>query len=182
MGADNLRTTVVMDAEALGRAVVRIAHEIAEKNAANPEDLIIVGVRARGDVLAKRIQTALSQRIGREVPFGVLDITLYRDDVGSKAAIPRSTDIPFSINGKVVVLIDDVLYTGRSVRAAMDALVDFGRPRGIQLVVLIDRGHRELPIKPDYVGKNIPTQPQANVRVQLVETDGRDGVVVEEVA
>lgn len=182
MSAAQSKSTVVMDSDALGRAVTRIAHEIAEKNAGNLDELLIVGIRARGDVLAGRIQKALSQRISREVPFGVLDITLYRDDVGSKAAIPRPTDIPFSINGKIVVLIDDVLYTGRSVRAAMDALVDFGRPQGIQLVVLVDRGHRELPIKPDYVGKNIPTQPNANVRVQLLETDGRDAVVVEEVA
>jgi len=182
MGAEKTRTTVVMDGEALGRAVTRIAHEIAEKNAGSLDDLIIVGIRARGDVLAKRIQVALNRRIEKQVPFGVLDITLYRDDVGSRAALPRSTDIPFSINGKIVVLIDDVLYTGRSVRAAMDALVDFGRPQGIQLVVLIDRGHRELPIKPDYVGKNIPTQPQANVKVELEETDGRDIVVVEEAA
>jgi pyrimidine operon attenuation protein/uracil phosphoribosyltransferase len=173
---------VLMDAAAVEKAVVRIAHEIREKNAGVLSDLLLIGILKRGDVLGRRIAAAMARqdRFGATpVPAGSLDITLYRDDIGTKPAIPRPTDLPGSVDGRIVVLVDDVLFTGRSVRAAMDALVDFGRPAAIQLAVLVDRGHRELPIRPDYVGKNVPTAEAANVRVELTETDGRDRVVLE---
>jgi pyrimidine operon attenuation protein/uracil phosphoribosyltransferase len=174
---------VVMDAERTSRALTRIAHEIVERNR-GADNLCLVGVRTRGVFLARRLGKLLLSITGREVPTGALDITLYRDDlmrhaVGPQPVIGR-TDIPFSIDGKDILLVDDVLYTGRTVRAALDALIDFGRPGSIQLVVLVDRGHRELPIKADYVGKNLPTSRRESVQVQLDEVDGRDEVVIHE--
>ena len=180
---------VVMDADRMGRSLARIAHEILERNGTRgTSDLALVGIRTRGVPLARRIAHALHE-INKErsdaadVPTGALDITLYRDDLMRHAVGPqpvvRRTEIPFSIDDRRILLVDDVLYTGRTIRSALDALIDFGRPRAIQLIVLIDRGHRELPIKADYVGKNIPTSPSQSVQVRLAEIDGRDEVEVE---
>ena len=165
---------VVMDADRVSRALTRIAHEIVERNR-GVADLALVGVRSRGVPLARRLAQTLKQISGEDVPTGALDITLYRDDlmrhqVGPQPVV-RKTEIPFSIDNRTIVLVDDVLYTGRTTRAALDALIDFGRPKAIQLVVLIDRGHRELPIKADYVGKNVPTALQESVQVRLREVD-----------
>ena len=173
---------IVMDADRIGRALTRIAHEIVERNK-SLDGLALVGIRSRGEHLARRLATALRDITGQDVPTGALDITLYRDDlmrltVGPQPLV-RLTEIPFSIDDRRILLVDDVLYTGRTIRAALDALIDFGRPKVIQLVVLVDRGHRELPIKADYVGKNIPTAATESVQVRLVETDGRDDVTVE---
>ena len=163
------------------RAVTRIAHEILERNK-GPGDLVLVGIAARGDDLARRLASEIARIEGTEVPVGVLDITFYRDDIGLRAEAPEvhETRIPFDVTGKTVVVVDDVLFTGRTIRAAMDALVDFGRPRAVQLAVLVDRGHRELPIRADYVGKNIPTRTSEQVRVLTEETDGVDAVEVGE--
>ena len=173
---------VVMDADRISRALVRIAHEIVERNR-GVENLAIIGVRSRGVPLARRIAAALKAISGDDVPVGALDITLYRDDLMRQTVGPqplvRKTEISFSIDDRVIELVDDVLYTGRTTRAALDALIDFGRPKAIQLVVLVDRGHRELPIKADYVGKNIPTSRRENVHVRLSEIDGSDDVTVE---
>jgi pyrimidine operon attenuation protein/uracil phosphoribosyltransferase len=173
---------IVMDAERMSRALTRIAHEILERNH-GVDDLGLVGVRSRGVPLARRIAATIGQVTGVEPPTGALDITLYRDDLMRAAVGPqplvRKTEIPFSIDDRTVVLVDDVLYTGRTTRAALDALIDFGRPRAIQLVVLVDRGHRELPIKADYVGKNVPTSRKESVQVRLQDIDGKDEVVVE---
>ena len=173
---------VVMDADRISRALTRIAHEILERNH-GIDGVSLVGVRSRGVPLARRIAGILSSVTGEEVPTGSLDITLYRDDLMRSAIGPqpivRKTEIPFSIDDRTIVLVDDVLYTGRTTRAALDALIDFGRPRAIQLVVLIDRGHRELPIKADYVGKNVPTSRKESVQVRLEELDGVDEVSVE---
>jgi pyrimidine operon attenuation protein / uracil phosphoribosyltransferase len=173
---------VVMDADRISRALVRIAHEIVERNRAM-EELALVGIRQRGVPLARRIAKRLQEITGREVPTGALDITLYRDDLMRHAVGPqpvvRSTDIPFDIDDRTILLVDDVLYTGRTIRAALDALIDFGRPKAIQLAVLIDRGHRELPIKADYVGKNVPTSRRESVQVRLEEVDGHDDVLIE---
>ena len=173
---------IVMDADRISRALTRIAHEIVERNK-SLEGLALVGIRSRGEHLARRLATALREITGQDVPTGALDITLYRDDlmrltVGPQPLV-RLTEIPFSIDDRRILLVDDVLYTGRTIRAALDALIDFGRPKVIQLVVLVDRGHRELPIKADYVGKNIPTAATESVQVRLVEADGRDEVSVE---
>ena len=166
---------VVMDAERISRALTRIAHEILEHNR-GLSDLALVGVRSRGVPIAQRIAGDLRKIAGD-------DITLYRDDLmGASVGITplvRKTEIPFSIDGRTIVLVDDVLYTGRTTRAALDALTDFGRPKSIQLVVLVDRGHRELPIKADYVGKNVPTSRQESVQVKLTELDGVDEVVLQ---
>ncbi len=172
-----------MDEAQIGRALTRIAHEIVERNRGVAE-LAFVGVRTRGVTLARRIVKTVAEIAGEPVPAGALDITLYRDDlmrhpVGPQPLV-RSTDIPFSIDDRRILLVDDVLYTGRTVRAALDALIDFGRPRAIQLVVLVDRGHRELPIKADYVGKNVPTSLKQSVQVRLAEDDGHDLVSIEE--
>ena len=173
---------IVMDADRVARSVTRIAHEILERN--RPIGAVaLVGIRARGVPLAYRLAAELKAIAGVELPVGALDITLYRDDLmghpaGAQPAI-RRTDIPFSLDDRVILLVDDVLYTGRTIRAALDALVDFGRPRAIQLVALVDRGHRELPIRADYVGRNIPTSRQQSVQVRLHEIDGRDEVEVE---
>ena len=173
---------VVMDADRVAKSLTRIAHEIIEHNQ-GIEDIRLVGIRTRGVPIAKRIAACLKDITGAEVPTGVLDITLYRDDlmrndVGVQPLV-RSTDIPFDLDGKHVLLVDDVLYTGRTIRAALDALIDFGRPRTIQLVVLVDRGHRELPIRADDVGRHVPTAKKESVQVHLVEIDGRDEVEVE---
>ncbi len=173
---------VVMDAERISRALTRIAHEILEHNR-GLADLALVGVRSRGVPIAQRIAADIKQITKEDVAVGALDITLYRDDlmgasVGVKPLV-RKTEIPFSIDGRTIVLVDDVLYTGRTTRAALDALTDFGRPRSIQLVVLVDRGHRELPIKADYVGKNVPTSRTESVQVHLRELDGVDEVLLQ---
>ena len=172
---------VVMDADRVAKSLTRIAHEIIEHNR-GIDDLRLVGIRTRGVPIAQRLAACLKDITGTEVPTGVLDITLYRDDlmghdVGPQPLV-RSTEIPFDIDGRDVLLVDDVLYTGRTIRAALDALIDFGRPRSIQLMVLVDRGHRELPIRADYVGRNVPTSKKESVRVHLVEIDGRDEVEV----
>lgn len=174
---------VVMDADRISRALTRIAHEIVERNH-GVADIALVGVRSRGVPIARRLARALTEITGDEVPTGALDITLYRDDLMGHAAgtqpIVRKTEIPFSIDNRTIILADDVLYTGRTTRAALDALIDFGRPRAIQLVVLVDRGHRELPIKADYVGKNVPTSRQQSVQVRLLEIDQVDDVTIED--
>ena len=176
---------VVIDGQRMARSLARIAHEIVERNRGVGE-LAFAGIRSRGVPLAQRLAATLKQITGVDVPVGTLDITLYRDDlmrhpVGPQPLV-RRTEIPFSIDNRRILLVDDVLFTGRTIRAALDALIDFGRPRAIQLVVMVDRGHRELPIKADYVGKNLPTSLTQSVRVRLEEIDGRDEVVVEETA
>lgn len=174
--------SVVMDAERISRALTRIAHEILEHNR-GLADFALVGVRSRGVPIAQRIAADIKQITKEEVAVGALDITLYRDDLMGAAVgiqpLVRKTEIPFSIDGRTIILVDDVLYTGRTTRAALDALIDFGRPRAIQLVVLVDRGHRELPVKADYVGKNVPTSRQQSVQVHLRELDGVDEVLLE---
>jgi pyrimidine operon attenuation protein/uracil phosphoribosyltransferase len=174
--------SVVMDADRISRTLVRIAHEIVERNKGT-DDLALVGVRTRGVPIARRIARTLREITGQEVPTGALDITLYRDDLMRHAVGPqplvRKTEIPFSIDDRKILLVDDVLYTGRTTRAALDALIDYGRPKAIQLIVLVDRGHRELPIKADYVGKNLPTSPEESVQVRLQEIDGEDEVILE---
>jgi pyrimidine operon attenuation protein/uracil phosphoribosyltransferase len=172
---------LVMDHVAIQRALVRIAHEILERNKGTAE-LALVGIRSRGIHIAQRIQRALGDIEGNAaIPCGVVDITLYRDDLdrGLQNPVVQGTDIPFPVGGKRILLVDDVLFTGRTIRAAMDALVDFGRPQSIQLAVLVDRGHRELPIRADYVGKNLPTSRREQVQVRLAEADGVDEVVIE---
>ena len=172
----------IMDADRMGRALTRIAHEILERNRGT-SDLALVGIRTRGVPLARRIAHSLRDINHTDVPTGALDITLYRDDLMHSVVGPqplvRRTEIPFSIDNRRILLVDDVLYTGRTTRAALDALIDFGRPAAIQLIVLVDRGHRELPIKADYVGKNLPTAADESVQVLLTETDGRDEVVLQ---
>jgi pyrimidine operon attenuation protein/uracil phosphoribosyltransferase len=167
-----------MDAEDVRRALVRLAHEILERHK-NPARLTLVGVRTRGVHLAARLADTIGAIEGTRPPTGTLDITRYRDDREASAGKPAAA-LPFSVAGQDVVLVDDVLFTGRTVRAAMDALIDLGRPAAIRLAVLVDRGHRELPIRPDYVGKNVPTSAREHVAVRLAETDGRDEVVIEE--
>lgn len=172
----------IMDKDAVRRAIVRLSHEIVEKNKGT-RDLCLVGIRTRGAVIAERIHQNIKQIEGVDLPVGVLDITLYRDDLTLVATQPlvRETLINFDISNKKLILVDDVLFTGRTIRAALDALIDFGRPAGIQLAVLIDRGHRELPIRAEFVGKNIPTSLNQNVKVILEETDKEeDKVVVKE--
>lgn len=170
---------VLMTAEDVRRALVRIAHEIVESNRGS-RDLVLIGMRTRGVPLARRLASAIAQIEGEPVPVGALDIGFYRDDLSTLGiAIQVSpSDIPTDIGAKRIVLVDDVLFTGRSIRAALDALTDFGRPQRIQLAVLVDRGHRELPIRPDYVGKNVPTSRNDDVQVRLAETDGRDEVAI----
>ncbi|HZB25503.1 MAG TPA: bifunctional pyr operon transcriptional regulator/uracil phosphoribosyltransferase PyrR [Vicinamibacterales bacterium] len=173
----------VMDADRMSRALTRMAHEILERNRGLGE-LALVGIRTRGVPIARRLARSLRDINGDDVPTGALDITLYRDDLMRHAVAPqpvvRRTEIPFSIDDRKILLVDDVLYTGRTIRAALDALIDFGRPRAIQLIVLVDRGHRELPIKADYVGKNLPTSLKQSVQVRLQEIDGVDEVALEE--
>ena len=162
--------TVILDQAGVNRALTRIAHEILERNK-GVEDLALVGIRSGGDFLAAQLQKRISEIEKIEVPLGAVDITMYRDDLAARGNLPvGKTDIPFPLDGKRVVLVDDVLYTGRTIRAAMDALIDLGRPRCIQLAVLIDRGHRELPIRADYVGRNVPTAQEEDVKVRFDDT------------
>ncbi|MDA8354440.1 MAG: bifunctional pyr operon transcriptional regulator/uracil phosphoribosyltransferase PyrR [Firmicutes bacterium] len=170
----------ILDEAAVRRALTRIAHEILERNK-GVDNCVLVGIRTRGIYLARRLADRINRIEGVQVPVGELDITLYRDDLTEKTEQPevRDSDLPVEIHGKTVVLVDDVLFTGRTVRAAMDALIDRGRPHMIQLAVLVDRGHRELPIRPDYVGKNIPTSKDEIVRVEVSEHDQRDEVSIE---
>ena len=174
---------VVMEADRIARTLIRIAHEVVERNR-GVDKLALVGIRTRGVPLARRLGTNLLDIVDQEVPSGMLDITLYRDDLMRQPVGPqpvvRRTEIPFSIDERKILLVDDVLYTGRTVRAALDALIDLGRPQAIQLIVLVDRGHRELPIKADYVGKNLPTSTGQSIQVRLQEIDGRDEVVIED--
>ena len=173
-----MKPRVVMDGKGIERALARIAHEILERNKGT-EDLVILGIPTRGYHLAIRLQRKIEEIEGVRVPTGSVDATLYRDDIGLKETQPlKKMEIPISIDGKVVVMVDDVLYTGRTIRAAMNALMDFGRAFCIQLAVLVDRGHRELPIKADYVGKNIPTSRREGVKVHLEEVDGTNEVIV----
>jgi pyrimidine operon attenuation protein / uracil phosphoribosyltransferase len=179
--SDFLERGRLLDAGEMRRALTRIAHEVLERNKGAGR-VVLVGIAARGDDLARRLASEIERIEGVVVPVGALDITFYRDDIGLRAEAPEvhETRIDFGINGTTVVLVDDVLFTGRTIRAAMDALVDFGRPQAIQLAVLVDRGHRELPIRADYVGKNVPTRKDEEVQVRLAETDGEDAVVVGE--
>ena len=169
--------TVLLSADDIRRATSRIAHEIVERER-DLSTLAIVGIRSRGDILATRLVDAIATHENTRVPRGSLDITLYRDDLTriGYAPVVHESALDFSVDDKVVVLVDDVLFTGRTIRAAMDAIVDYGRPRAIRLAVLVDRGHRELPIRADFVGKNVPTKPTDDVRVHLAESDGRDEV------
>lgn len=169
----------IIDEAGLERTVTRLAHEILEKNK-GADNIVIVGIRTRGEHLAKRIAKKIESVEGASVKIGFLDITLYRDDLLGKLEQPqmKGTDILFDISGKDVILIDDVLYTGRTIRAALDGLTDIGRPRTIQLAVLIDRGHRQLPVKADFVGKNVPTSAEESIRVHLKEVDGEDEVLL----
>src|SRR5919197_3851095 len=179
MTATGAPVSRLMDEAEIRRAVTRIAHEILERNK-GAEGVVLVGIAARGDDVARRLAGEIGRIEGVDVPVGALDITFYRDDIGLRAEAPEvhETRINFGVTGCTVVLVDDVLFTGRTIRAAMDALVDFGRPRAIQLAVLVDRGHRELPIRADYVGKNIPTARHEQVSVLLAEVDGRDAVAI----
>ncbi|MBN1870102.1 MAG: bifunctional pyr operon transcriptional regulator/uracil phosphoribosyltransferase PyrR [Candidatus Omnitrophica bacterium] len=177
-----MKTVKIMDKDNIQRAITRIAHEILEKNR-GVKNLCLIGIRTRGAVLAERVNECIQKIEGNAVPIGILDITLYRDDLTMIDVQPvvRETLIKFDLTDKEVILVDDVLFTGRTIRSALDALIDFGRPASIQLAVLVDRGHRELPIRADYVGKNIPTSANQNVQVILKETDGKeDQVIVEE--
>jgi pyrimidine operon attenuation protein / uracil phosphoribosyltransferase len=171
---------VVLDRDDLRRTLVRIAHEIVEKNAGS-EGLALVGIHTRGAVLARRLHALVGEMSGDEVPLGDIDISFYRDDVGERdAPVVHSSHLDFDLGARTVVLVDDVLFTGRTVRAAIEALFDYGRPRRVQLAVLVDRGHRELPIRPDYVGKNIPTSRTERVYVRVEESDGVDEVTISE--
>jgi Pyrimidine operon attenuation protein/uracil phosphoribosyltransferase len=178
---ENRNIKIVMDSDGIDRCLTRIAYEILEKNKGK-ENLVLVGIRTGGVYLAERLQKKISGIESGKIPLGILDITLYRDDISSSNKKPRlgKTKIPFSLDNKKVVLVDDVLFTGRTIRAAMDALIDFGRPKVVQLAVLIDRGHRELPIRADFVGKNLPSSLWEAVSVNLVEKNGIDEVVIEE--
>ncbi|HOV23060.1 MAG TPA: bifunctional pyr operon transcriptional regulator/uracil phosphoribosyltransferase PyrR [Candidatus Marinimicrobia bacterium] len=169
------------DEQGVNRTITRLAHEIIE-NCKGTENVGIIGIRTRGDYLAKRLAHKIEEIENVKLPVGVLDVVMYRDDFRMKTKLPRVevTDIPFDVDGKILILVDDVIYTGRTIRAALDALMDFGRPAAIQLAVLVDRGHRELPIKPDYVGKNIPTSIGEEVRVMIKEIDGRDEILLVE--
>jgi pyrimidine operon attenuation protein/uracil phosphoribosyltransferase len=171
--------TLIMDAKTIERALIRIAHEIVEKNK-GAENMAVIGIQNRGAYLAERVAKLIQKIEGVEVPVGLMDITLYRDDVQTKLEQPvvQKTDIMFDVKEKVIVLVDDVLFTGRTVRAALDQIIDFGRPKHIQLAVLVDRGHRELPIRADYVGKNIPTAWDDRVKVKIKEVDEEDSVSI----
>jgi pyrimidine operon attenuation protein/uracil phosphoribosyltransferase len=176
---------VLLDADAISKALSRIAHELIERNS-ELDRVALVGIQTRGAPLAARLRRLVTERSGHELPLGALDITFHRDDVHVRGGgtrperqpVVRATSIPFSLEGKTVVLVDDVLYTGRTIRAAIDALLDYGRPARVQLTVLVDRGHRELPIRPDYVGKNLPTAREERIQVELVEVDEVDRVLL----
>ncbi|WP_157048987.1 bifunctional pyr operon transcriptional regulator/uracil phosphoribosyltransferase PyrR [Syntrophomonas palmitatica] len=174
--------TQIMDAVAMKRALTRISHEIIERNK-GVDNLVLVGIRRRGGPLAARLAERIEEIEGVKIPVGILDITLYRDDLTLLAAQPQvhRTEVNFDVNDKTIVLVDDVLFTGRTVRAAMDALIDLGRPKSIELAVLVDRGHRELPIKADFIGKNVPTARQEIISVMVEEIDGQDGVTIQEI-
>ncbi len=177
-----VKKKVIMDTEAMRRALVRIAHEIVEKNKGT-ENMVLVGIRSRGVPLAERIAKEIEEIEKVKLPVGSLDITLYRDDLSTLGYNPvvKGTEINFDINGKTIVLVDDVLFTGRTIRCALDALIDMGRPKFIQLAVMVDRGHKELPIRADYVGKNVPTAKSETVELTLQETDGKDEVYLGEI-
>lgn len=179
MKGETMKPAVILDEAAIGRALTRIAHEIIERNK-GIHDLMIVGIKTRGETLARRLAKRIEQIEGKPVLLGVVDISMYRDDLSKRSLEPeiKGSDLPEDITGKIVVLVDDVLYTGRTVRAAMDALVDHGRPSMIQLAVLVDRGHRELPIRPDFIGKNVPTSREEQVVVALAEVDEADQVFI----
>ncbi len=172
--------TTILNTDAMQRALSRMAHEILEHHD-SIDRLALLGLQTRGVFLARRLSRKIFEITGREVPTGSIDISMYRDDLDLRGAPPtvKNTDIPFDLNDRQIVLVDDVLFTGRSARAAMDALTDFGRPRRIQLAVLIDRGHRELPIRADYVGKNVPTSKKENIHVRMKEEDGEDVVTLQ---
>jgi pyrimidine operon attenuation protein / uracil phosphoribosyltransferase len=182
---DRASATLLLDSEAISKALSRIAHEIIE-GSEELSRVALVGIQTRGVPLASRLRRLVEERSGVELPIGALDITFHRDDVHvrdsgrppGRQPVVRATSIPFSLSGLTVVLVDDVLYTGRTIRAAIDALLDFGRPARVQLAVLVDRGHRELPIRPDYVGKNLPTARSERIQVELVEVDEVDGVLL----
>jgi pyrimidine operon attenuation protein / uracil phosphoribosyltransferase len=179
------RPKQLLDAETIARSLARISHELIEGNE-DLERVALVGIQTRGVPLAARLRALVAERTGVELPLGALDITFHRDDVHirdggrppGRQPVVRATSIPFPLEGKTVVLVDDVLYTGRTIRAAIDALLEFGRPARVQLAVLVDRGHRELPIRPDYVGKNLPTARRERIQVELVEVDEVDGVLL----
>ena len=173
---------VVLDRDDMRRTLVRIAHEIVENN--DPDEVALVGIHRRGAILAQRLRRLLGDLLGHDVPLGELDISFYRDDVGSRPEAPvvHSSRLDFGVDGRTIVIVDDVLYTGRTVRAAIEALFDYGRPARVQLAVLADRGHRELPIRPDYVGKNLPTSRAERVNVRVEELDGVDEVTITETA
>ena len=173
------KQTLIEDAASIGRQVIRIANEIVEKNG-GAEDVVLIGIRTRGEPIAERVQALIKDHKNIEVELGALDITFHRDDFRERLVVPQveGTHIDFSLDDKTVVLVDDVLYTGRTIRSAMEALMAFGRPKQIQLAVIVDRGHREIPIKGDYVGKNIPTNEGEHVNVLVKEIDGKDAVVL----
>ena len=177
-----VKKNVIMDTDAMRRAIVRIAHEIIERNK-GVDNVVLVGIRTRGVHIAERFAAAINEIEKVELPVGMLDITLYRDDLSTLAYNPicHGTEIDFDLNGKTVILVDDVLYTGRTIRCALDAVIDMGRPKAIQLAVLIDRGHRELPIRADFAGKNVPTSHKEAINVYLAEQDGTDEVVIGDV-
>ncbi len=173
------KSTLVMDAKTIDRALIRIAHEIVEKNK-GAEIMAVIGIKNRGAYLAERVAKLIEKIEGVQIPVGLMDITLYRDDIQTKLEQPlvQKTEILFDVVDKVIILVDDVLFTGRTIRAALDQIIDFGRPKRIQLAVLVDRGHRELPIRADYVGKNIPTAKEEQVKVKIKEVDGEDSVSI----
>lgn len=159
--------TVILDKAGINRALTRISHEILESNKGSAE-LVLVGIRSGGDLLAAQLRKRLAEIEGESLPLGAIDVTMYRDDLSTRGSLPvGKTDLPFPLEGRRVILVDDVLYTGRTIRAAMDALMDIGRPRSIQLAVLVDRGHRELPIRPDYIGRNVPTSREEQIQVDF---------------
>jgi len=174
-----VKKNVIMDDKAMRRAIVRISHEIIERNK-GVENIVLIGIRTRGVPIAERLAATIKDIENVEVPVGMLDITLYRDDLSTLAYNPiiHGTEIDVDLNGKTIILVDDVLYTVRTIRAALDAVIDMGRPRAIQLAVLIDRGHRELPIRADFAGKNVPTSHKEAITVFLAEEDGKDEVVI----
>ncbi len=172
-----MKKTKIIDSQGFQRTINRLAHEVVEKNK-GAENLVVVGIRTRGDLLARRVAKKIDEIERQPLQVGTLDITLYRDDLRGRLEQPKlqSTDILFDVTGKVIILIDDVLFTGRTIRAALNAIMDIGRPANIQLLVLVDRGHRELPVKADFVGKNVPTSMNQEIKVAMTEIDGEDGV------